>query len=173
MQKQSDTKRIAKNTLMLYFRHILILLVSLYTVRVVLSVLGAEDYGIYNVVAGVVTMFSFLSGAMATASQRYFSFDLGQDNKEGLKKTFSVTLTIYVFLALLIILIAETIGVWFIHKKLIIPPERFFAAKWIYQFAVASFLFTIITTPYMRPSTLYSVLLTTLATKLVISFLTT
>lgn len=149
MTSQVNTKRIAKNTLMLYFRQILIMLVSLYTVRVVLSVLGAEDYGIYNVVAGVVTMFSFLSGAMATASQRYFSFDIGQGNNEGLKKTFSVTLTIYFFLALIIILLAETIGLWFIHSKLKISSERFFAAKCIYQFAVISFLFTIITTPYM------------------------
>ena len=78
---QSSTKRIAKNTLMLYFRQILIMLVSLYTVRVVLNTLGAEDYGIYNVVAGVVTMFSFLSGAMATASQRYFAFEMGKGNE--------------------------------------------------------------------------------------------
>ena len=80
---------------MLYFRQILIMGVSLYTVRVVLNTLGAVDYGIYNVVAGVVTMFSFLSGAMATASQRYFSFDLGKKDYEQLKKTFSVTLSIY------------------------------------------------------------------------------
>lgn len=144
-----NTKRIAKNTLMLYFRQILIMLVSLYTVRVVLNVLGAEDYGIYNVVAGVVTMFSFLSGAMATASQRYFSFDLGKGDIESLKKTFSVTFTIYVILALLVVLLAETLGLWFVYNKLVIPAERFTAAKWIYQAAVISFLFTLITTPYM------------------------
>ena len=145
----ADSKRIAKNTLMLYFRQILIMLVSLYTVRVVLSVLGAENYGIYNVVAGVVTMFSFLSGAMATASQRYFSFYLGRNDTEELKNTFSVTLTIYIILALSVILLAETIGLWFVYNKLVIPPERFTAAKWIYQAAVISFLFTLITTPYM------------------------
>ena len=87
----SNSTRIAKNTIALYFRQILKMLVSLYTVRVVLATLGAEDYGIYNVVAGVVTMFSFLSGAMATASQRYFSFDLGKEDAEHLKTTFSVT----------------------------------------------------------------------------------
>lgn len=123
--------------------------VSLYTVRVVLNVLGAEDYGIYNVVAGVVTMFSFLSGAMATASQRYFSFDLGKGDFENLKKTFTVTLTIYALLALFIMLFAETVGLWFVYNKLVIPPERLTAAKWIYQSAVVSFLFTLITTPYM------------------------
>lgn len=149
MSEISNTKRIARNTLLLYFRQILIMAVSLYTVRVVLNVLGAEDYGIYNVVAGVVTMFGFLSGAMATASQRYFSFDLGKGDTENLKKTFSVTLTIYALLALLIVILAETVGLWFVYNKLVIPLERLTAAKWIYQAAVASFLFTLITTPYM------------------------
>lgn len=146
---QSSTKRIAKNTLMLYFRQILILLVSLYTVRVVLNTLGAEDYGIYNVVAGVVTMFSFLSGAMATASQRYFAFEMGKGNEEGLQKIFSVTMTIYVLLALIIMLLAETVGLWFVNTKLVIPTERMVAARWIYQFAILSFMVTLLTTPYM------------------------
>lgn len=144
----SSTSRIAKNTLLLYFRQILIMLVSLYTVRVVLNVLGAEDYGIYNVVAGVVTMFGFLSGAMATASQRYFAFDLGKQDYEHLKTTFSVTFQIYVFLAAIIVILAETIGIWFVMNKLVIPPERMTAAIWIYQAAVFSFLLTLITTPY-------------------------
>lgn len=144
----SDSKRIAKNTLMLYFRQILIMLVSLYTVRVVLNVLGAEDYGIYNVVAGVVTMFSFLSGAMATASQRYFSFDLGKNDKEHLKITFSITFQIYLLLSIFIIVVAETIGVWFVNNKLLIPEERIIAANWIFQVAILSFLLTLITTPY-------------------------
>ena len=145
----SNKKRIAKNTLMLYFRQILIMLVSLYTVRVVLNVLGTEDYGIYNVVAGVVTMFGFLSGAMATASQRFFSFEMGRGNTECLKKTFSVTLTIYVILIAVILVAAETVGLWFISRKLVIPAERAGAAFWIYQVAVVSFAFTLITTPYM------------------------
>lgn len=149
MSQTSNTKRIAKNTLMLYFRQILIMLVSLYTVRVVLNVLGAEDYGIYNVVAGVVTMFSFLSGAMATASQRYFSFDLGKNDTEHLKITFSITFQIYVLLAFLVVLLAETLGVWFVNHKLVIPPERMSAANWIFQAAIVSFLLTLITTPYM------------------------
>lgn len=145
----ADTKRIAKNTLMLYFRQILIMLVSLYTVRVVLNTLGAEDYGIYNVVAGVVTMFSFISGAMATASQRYFSFDLGKRDVEHLKTTFSITFQIYVLIALIVILIAETLGLWFVNNKLVIPSGRMIAANWIFQAAIVSFLLTLITTPYM------------------------
>ena len=146
---QASTKRIAKNTLMLYFRQILILLVSLYTVRVVLNTLGAEDYGIYNVVAGVVTMFSFLSGAMATASQRYFAFEMGRGNEEGLQKVFSVTMTIYVLLALVIVVLAETVGLWFVNTRLVIPAQRMTAARWIYQFAILSFMVTLLTTPYM------------------------
>ena len=112
--EQNTTKRIAKNTLMLYFRQILIMIVSLYTVRVVLNTLGAEDYGIYNVVAGVVTMFSFLSSSMATASQRYFSFALGQNDSEQLKKYFSMSFTIYCLIALIVLVLAETVGLWFV-----------------------------------------------------------
>ena len=145
----TNTSRIAKNTLALYFRQILIMLVSLYTVRVVLNTLGAEDYGIYNVVAGMVTMFGFLSGAMATASQRFFLFEMGKGNEAGLAHIFSVTLTIYAFLSIMIVIFAETLGLWFVCKKLVIPLERMTAAKWIYQCAVISFLFTIMTTPYM------------------------
>ena len=100
--------------------------------RVVLNVLGAEDYGIYNVVAGVVTMFSFLSGAMATASQRYFSFDLGKGDTENLKRTFSLTVTIYIILALIVVILAETVGLWFVLNKLSVPQEKVEAARWIY-----------------------------------------
>ncbi|MBP5722630.1 MAG: oligosaccharide flippase family protein [Bacteroidales bacterium] len=149
MPTSSNTSRIAKNTLLLYFRQILIMLVSLYTVRIVLNVLGAEDYGIYNVVAGVVTMFGFLSSAMSTATQRYFAFDLGKQDYEHLKTTFSVTVTIYFLLIIVVVIIAETVGLWFINNRLSVPMERLVAAKWIYQFALLSFVFTLLTTPYM------------------------
>jgi len=125
------------------------MLVSLYTVRVVLDVLGAEDYGIYNVVAGVVTMFSFLSGAMATASQRYFSVEIGKNSFEQLKKTFSVSLISYIVLDLIIVIFAETIGLLFITTKLNIPIERLTAARIVYQTAVGSLALTIFTTPFM------------------------
>ena len=107
---ENNSRRIAKNTLLLYFRQILIMLVGLYTVRVVLNTLGAEDYGIYNIVAGVVTMFSFLSGAMASSSQRYFSFDLRKGDTKHLKTVFSVTMQIYLLIALLVLMLAETLG---------------------------------------------------------------
>lgn len=149
MSEQNNTKRIAKNTLMLYFRQILIMVVSLYTVRVVLNTLGAEDYGIYNVVAGVVTMFSFLSNSMATASQRYFSFALGQNDSENLKKYFSMSFTIYCLIAFFVLVLAETVGLWFVTQKLVIPVDRQNAAFWIYQASVFSMIFTILTAPFM------------------------
>lgn len=145
----SNTTRIAKNTLLLYFRQILIMLVSLYTVRVVLNALGAEDYGLYNVVAGVVTMFGFISAAMSTASQRFFSFDLGKNDNEHLKITFSLTVTIYFIMAILVVVVAETLGLWFVLKKLTVPADRVVAARWIYQFSIISFFFTIMTAPFM------------------------
>ena len=145
----SSTKRIAKNTLMLYFRQILIMLVSLYTVRVVLATLGTEDYGIYNVVAGVVTLFSFLSGSMATASQRYFSFALGQNDEAQLKRYFSMSFTIYCMIAIVVMMVAETFGLWFVENKLVVPDERQQAAFWIYQASVFSTVCTIITAPFM------------------------
>jgi O-antigen/teichoic acid export membrane protein len=145
----SNTALIAKNTLLLYFRQILIMLVSLYTVRVVLNILGAEDYGIYNVVAGVVTMFGFLSNSMATASQRYFSFELGKGDLIQLQNTFSLTLLIYIMITALILFLAETAGLWFISNKIVIPQDRRDAVLWVYQTSIASFVFTILTSPYM------------------------
>jgi len=149
MIDSTTNKRIAKNTLLLYFRQILIMLVSLYTVRIVLSILGVEDYGIYNVVAGIVSMFGFLSGSMAIASQRFFSFELGRKDYERLQKTFSISIEIYALIAITIILAAETIGLWFVKNKLVIPADRMNAALWIYQLSILSFILSIITTPYM------------------------
>jgi O-antigen/teichoic acid export membrane protein len=125
------------------------MLVSLYTVRVVLETLGVEDYGIYNVVAGVVTMFGFLSSSMASASQRYFSFEIGRGDFDRLKKTFSLSFEIYVLIAIVVLILAETIGLWFVSHKLVLPLERKSAALLIYQFSIISFLFTILTIPYM------------------------
>ncbi len=143
-----NNKRIAKNTLLLYFRMLLIMGVSLFTVRVVLDVLGTVDYGLYNVVGGIVTMFAFLSGAMSTSSQRYFAFELGRKNYDQLKKTFSMTLTIYILIAVVILILAETVGLWFLNHKMTIPSERMEAANWVYQFSIFSFMMTMFTIPY-------------------------
>jgi O-antigen/teichoic acid export membrane protein len=125
------------------------MLVSLYSVRVILRALGAVDYGIYNVVAGIVTMFSFVSGAMASSSQRYFSYDLGRGDKQRLKKTFGVSLSIYALIVCGTVILAETVGFWFVCTKLSIPQDRLIAAKWIYQASIASFACTIMTSPFM------------------------
>jgi O-antigen/teichoic acid export membrane protein len=146
---QLNMQHIAKNTFMLYFRHILIILVNLYTVRVILNTLGVEDYGLYNVVAGVVIMFNFINSSMAGATQRYFSFLLGRNEFDRLEDTFSICLIIYILIAIIILLLTETIGFWFINKVLIIPQDRNDAVYIVYQFSIFSFLSAIIATPFM------------------------
>jgi O-antigen/teichoic acid export membrane protein len=122
--------------------------VSFYTVRVVLNVLGAVDYGIYNVVGGIVITFSFLSAIMASASQRFFAFELGLKNHDRLKKIFSMTMTIYIIIAVVILLLGETVGLWFLNNQMTIPVARLEAANWIYQFSILSFMMTMFTIPY-------------------------
>lgn len=149
MVENVSSKRIAKNTIMLYFRQAVIMFVSLYTVRIVLQVLGAEDYGVYNVIAGVVSLFSFIAGTMATATQRYFSYDLGKGDQEHLQKTFSVTFQIYLILILVVLLLTETIGLWFVRNKLVIPENRLHSAIVVFHFSIATFVVSLITSPYM------------------------
>jgi O-antigen/teichoic acid export membrane protein len=141
-------KRIAKNTLMLYFRMILTMLVSLYTSRVVLNTLGVEDFGIYNVVGGVVMMFAFFNSAMSSATQRFISFELGKGNFVQLRKTFNASQIIHIGIAVLIFVIAETVGIWFVKIYMVIPSERMEAAIWVYHFSVLSFMVSIIQVPY-------------------------
>lgn len=148
MEENNTTKRIAKNTLMLYFRQILIMIVSLYTVRVVLNTLGAEDYGIYNVVAGVVVLFSFVNNAMATSTQRFLNFNLGKEDIEKTQQTYSASLLIHIGIALIFVILAETIGLWFVNSKLNIPLERHSAAMWCYQFSIITTVFNILRVPY-------------------------
>ena len=125
------------------------MIVGLYTVRKTLEVLGIEDYGIYNVVSGAVTMFGFLSGAMAIGSQRFFSYYLGKQDMDSLKKVFNNTLTIYAVLSLIIVLLGESIGIWFINTKLVIPQSRLFAANFIFQVSLLSFVTSMMSAPFM------------------------
>lgn len=148
MEDNNTSKRIAKNTLMLYFRQILIMIVSLYTVRVVLNTLGAEDYGIYNVVAGVVVLFSFVNNAMATATQRFLNFNLGKSDAEKTQQTYSASLLIHIGIALIFVILAETVGLWFVNSKLNIPQGRHSAAMWCYQFSIITTVFNILRVPY-------------------------
>ena len=139
---------IAKNTLMLYIRMILVMAATLYTTRIVLKNLGVEDYGIYNVVAGVVSMFSFLNASMASATQRFLSFELGINDEKRVNMVFCQSVIIHLVIAGIIVVLAETIGLWFVYNKLTIPESRFNAAMWVYQIAILSFVFQIINVPY-------------------------
>ena len=148
MNSHKNNKRIARNTMMLYLRMILTLLVSLYTSRIVLNTLGIEDYGIYSLVGGAVTMFGFLSGAMSSATQRFLTYDIGQENNVQLRKTFNAAQIIHIGIAILILILAETIGLWFVSNKLNIPELRLEAALWVYHCSVLSFMVTVIQAPY-------------------------
>jgi|SRR5690554_4134955 len=144
----SSNKTIAKNTLFLYFRMILVMGVSLFTSRIVLQELGISDYGIYSLVGGIVALFGFFNAAMSSATQRYLSFDIGKGDQEKLRKTFSASLTIHAGIALLVLILAETIGLWYVNYKMVFPPERNFAVNVVYQFSIFSFLLGIIQVPY-------------------------
>ena len=143
-----DQKRIARNTLLLYLRMGLVMLVGLYTSRVVLDVLGEVDQGIYDAIGGVVVMFSFLSTTMSTACQRFFSFELGRDDAEGLRTVFSQSLVIFVALVLIVIVVGETAGWWFIEHKMRMAG-RDDAAHWVFHCSIAGFIFLLMRTPYM------------------------
>lgn len=143
-----NNKRIAKNTAMLYFRMLFTMAVSLYTSRVVLNTLGVEDFGIYNVVGGVVTMFAFLNSAMASGTQRFLSFELGKKDYEQLNRVFSMSINIHATIAIVIFILAETIGLWLLNTQLTIPEERMIAANWVYQFSVFALIITIMSVPY-------------------------
>src|SRR5690554_168901 len=144
----SSNKTIAKNTLFLYFRMILVMGVSLFTSRIVLQELGISDYGIYSLVGGIVALFGFFNAAMSSATQRYFSFDIGKGDQEKLRKTFSATLSIHAGIALLVLILAETIGLWYVNYKMVFPSERSLAVNVVYQFSIFSFLLGIIQVPY-------------------------
>lgn len=145
---KTNNKRIAKNTLLLYFRSIFLILINLYTSRVILQSLGVSDYGIYNVVGGVVTMFTMLSNSMASASQRFISYALGEDDFEQLKRVFRTSLTLHVVLAFIVVLLIEVFGVWFLYTKLNIPTERIKVAFWVLQFSIATLFINIVSVPY-------------------------
>lgn len=149
MQDHSEnTKRIAKNTLMLYGRMLFSMVVSLYTSRVVLNTLGVVDYGIYGVVGGFVAMFSLISSSLSSAVSRFLTFELGRGNKERLNKAFSTSLLIHIVLAIVVFIVAETVGVWFVNNKMTIPADRLYAANWVFQASILSFMFGLFSVPY-------------------------
>ena len=148
MNLQADNKRIAKNTLALYLRMFVTMVVALYTSRVLLQVLGISDYGLYNVIGGVVASFSMLSAALTVGSQRFLTYAMGEGNTEKLRKTFSIALGLHVFLALILLVLAETLGLWFVYNHLNVPEGRMSAALWVYQFSAIAFLINLVQVPF-------------------------
>lgn len=143
-----DNKRIAKNTIVLYIRMIVMMIVSFYTTRVILNALGVDDYGINNVVGSLVSMFSLISGSLSGSTSRFITFELGTGNKEKLRKTFITSVNINIILAIIVTIAIETIGVWFLNNKMVIPPDRLYAANWVLQCSVITFAIGLLSVPY-------------------------
>lgn len=142
-----NTKRIAKNTVFLYFRSIVVMLIGIYTSRVVLQTLGVDDYGVYNVIGGFVAMFSLLSASLVNASQRFISFEMGKE-KPQMSRLFCGTVSIHLLLALVVLVVFETLGIWFLNTQLNIAEDRMYAANWVFQCSVLTFCINLISVPY-------------------------
>lgn len=147
-QTSDNNKRIAKNTLLLYVRMLFTMAVSLFTSRVILNTLGVEDYGINNVVGGIVTMFSVLSGSLSASISRFITFELGKGNLQRLKMVFSTGVNIQLGMSLLVVILAEAVGIWFLNTKMNIPVERLNAANWVFQCAILTFVLNLLSVPY-------------------------
>ncbi len=142
------SSRIAKNSFLLYVRMIIVMAINLFTVRIVLKALGSVDYGINDVVSGIITMLISLSSVLSTATQRYYSTTIGENSLERLRNIFSASVNIYVILSFIVVVFGETIGLWFVNNYLVIPFDRIGAANWIYQFSIFSFIFTFLQVPF-------------------------
>lgn len=152
LNSSSKNKKIAFNTLLLYARMFVVLLINLYTVRIVLKALGEEDYGIYNVVAGIITMLASVTSVFSSATQRFLSYSLGEGNDPQLKRIFSASTNIFFAISIITILLGETVGLWFINSHLVIPVDRLAASNWIFQFSLLSFMASMLSTPYLAAS---------------------
>lgn len=147
-KNSENSKRIAKNTILLYVRMLVTMLVGLFTSRVVLDALGVEDFGIYNVVGGFVSMFVIVRAGLVSSTQRFLTFDLGKGDIKKLNQTFSTITLIYVILCAMVLIVAEIGGVWFIEHKLVIPSERLYAAQWVFQFSLLTLIVTLLSSAY-------------------------
>lgn len=141
-------RRIAKNTLFLYFRMLFIMCISLYTSRVVLEALGISDYGIYNVVGGFVSMFALISASLTSASSRFLNYEMGKGVKGRLVSVFSTSLTVHLILAIIITILCESFGLWYLNSKMVIPVDRLYAANLVFQISVLNFCINLITVPF-------------------------
>ncbi|MFV0186643.1 lipopolysaccharide biosynthesis protein [Empedobacter falsenii] len=144
----SSSKKIAKNTLYLYLRMLFIMGVSLYTSRIILQTLGVKDFGIYNLVGGVVVLFSFLNNAMSNSSQRFLNIEIATKNKININKVFNTSLNIHVFITIIVLILSETIGLWFLNNKLNIPQDRMYAANIVYQMSILTTIINVLRIPY-------------------------
>ncbi len=145
---QVSNKRIAKNTAFLYVRMLLLLVISLYTARIVLKALGESDYGLYNVVGGIVILFSVVNGVLSSGTSRFLTFDLGSGNAANLRNTFSAAFAMHTVAALIVLVLSETVGIWFLNTQLVIPPVRMVAANWVFQFSVITAMLSLTQVPY-------------------------
>lgn len=143
----SDSKRIAKNTGVLYIRMIILMLVTLYTSRVILATLGIDDYGIYTLIGGFISIFSFIGHALVYAMQRFFNVALGQQDRERFKRIYSMGINIFILFSLLLLVIGETVGLWYVKYKMNIPPGRETAAMWVYQISIITLIVQLFRTP--------------------------
>ena len=141
--------RIAKNTVFLYFRMLFVMVISLYTSRVILEILGIEDFGIYQSVGGIVGMMTFLNGALGTGISRFITFELGKNDPKSLKATFASTICLQLILIALIVIAAETVGLWFVNNKLQIPAESKNAALWAYHLSILTTAISLFSGPYV------------------------
>lgn len=147
-ESQSNNKRIARNTLFLYLRMFVMMLASLFTSRIVLDILGAADYGLNNIISGIVVLFSFLNSALLSATQRYLNFYLGKNDYKQTNIVFCMSLNTYMLLSVVVLVLGETIGLWFVNTHLNIPSERMYAAQWVYQFTLVQFIINLLRVPY-------------------------
>lgn len=147
-QTSDNNKRIAKNTLFLYLRMFVMMLTALFTSRIVLDVLGAADYGLNNIISGVVVLFSFLNSALLSATQRFLNFHLGRQDYKQTNVVFCMSMNTYILLSIVVVVLGETIGLWFVNTQLNIPSERMYAAQWVYQFTLIQFVINLLRVPY-------------------------
>lgn len=147
-QTSDNNKRIAKNTLFLYLRMFVMMLTALFTSRIVLDVLGAADYGLNNIIGGVVVLFSFLNSALLSATQRFLNFHLGRQDYKQTNVVFCMSMNTYLLLSIVVVVLGETVGLWFVNTQLNIPSERMYAAQWVYQFTLIQFVINLLRVPY-------------------------
>ncbi len=147
-ESSKNNKRIAKNSFFMSIRMVIVLLISLYTTRVILKVLGVEDYGIYNVVCGFVSLFAMLNTSMSNGIQRFYNFEYGKNGEEGANRVYCLSFYIQIIICIIVVTLVESIGLWYLHSKMVIPADRMFAAECIFHFSVLSFVFVILQAPY-------------------------